>query len=190
MKLIPHTTFDVLGFNLYSYELRFYGLAKDRLEFAPLFCQLSLMKMSLIIRQRYKGNIFPFKFKQDWNIHKANDFALCDVQSGHPQFYVLEHDTLFNILKTPMQFNYSYRVLYDMEKEKIGISTPLIDSIKNIGWKSLDEMDRMDYCFHEPLPVWEPYPVDIRRDYRASNKEIYYVQDENKDSEWIPIKAG
>lgn len=173
MKTVPYTIHDVLGFKLYAYENRFQCLIKTKIELASQFCQLSLIKMSLILKQKYKGNIFPFKLLEGWNTHKAGDYALCDVQYGNPLFYLVSQQDLFDILATPIQFNYCYKILYDVKKEKRGVSTPNIDIIKTIGWKSLDEISN-DRDFLEPLPLWESYPVDMRKDPRGSNNEVYY----------------
>jgi hypothetical protein len=179
MKKIPYTIHDVLGFKLYAYENRFHGHIKTKIELADQFCQLSLIKMSLIIKKTYRGSIFPFRLLDDWNfIHKANDYAIYDIQNGNALFYIVDQQDMFDILATPMQFNYGYKILYDVAKERKGIPTPNIDTIKNFGWKSLDEIKGND--FMEPLALWESYPVEVRKDIRGTNNESYYFMKDKK----------
>ena len=182
MVKIPYTTFNVLDFTIHKYEQRFLGNIKSICNLSTSLCQFSMTKLVYITGHLYKGNILIFEFTEDWNGHKINDICLYDLLEGHPCFYVIDRENLEDILSTPMQFRYSYKILYDLKKEQAGIETKQIASIKNTPWTSMDEVYKkfVESEFNDPLPLWDTYQLEIRLDPRREINETYYISENGK----------
>lgn len=183
MNKIPFTNFDVLGFTIFRYEQRFLGHIRNISKMAPHLCLPSTMKLILMVKQFYSGSLQPFEIQEDWNVHNAGDIAILDVKEGHQCFYVIDQKNIIDILSTPTQFRYGYKVIYDINKENLGVVTKQISSIKNTDWSSIDTMaDNMS--FHQPLPLWKTYQIEARIDPRPSTKEEYHIKEGTK---WVKI---
>lgn len=183
MNKIPFTVFDVLGFTIFRYEQRFLGHIRNISKLTPHLCLPSTMKLILMVKQFYSGSLQPFEIQEDWNEHKAGDIAILDVKESHSCFYIIDQKNIIDILSTPTQFRYGYKVLYDVNRENFGIDTKQIASIKYTEWSSIDTMAD-DMSFHQPLPLWQTYQIEVRIDPRLSTKEMYHIKEGDK---WVKI---